>query len=408
MAEEQEVELPEVLMARQPIYDSNLKVFAYELLFRNSDANQAFILDGSHATCRVLINAYTGFRDDNSSEQVPAFVNLTRSLLLSGQELPLPKERIVIEILEDIKIDQELIVHVQKLVDSGYQVALDDFILAEEYRPLLKIVQFIKIDIRQLTPRQLKEHVTELKNYPKLKLLAEKVETEEEYEYCRNLGFDYYQGYFLDKPQIIKGKAVSSSTHVVMNLLKALQDESATAETIAEIIGQDAALTFKLLRVINSAAFTIANKIESVPQAVMMLGFKQIQSWAMIISLANANNRPPEVMNKLLIRAGTCERYAKYTQHSSGDSYFIVGLFSGLDTLLGIKLPEILSQLPLSEEVKSSILNYEGEAGEVLKIVLAFEEGDWELLGKKHISGKQLNHAYTESIAWAKASMEAI
>jgi EAL and modified HD-GYP domain-containing signal transduction protein len=398
----------DILMARQPIYDRNLRVFAYELLFRGNQSNEASFLDGNQATAQVLINAYTGFEPDASSLELPAFINLTKDLLLSEETPPLPKSRVVLEILEDVRIDDHVIERVRSLRKAGYRLALDDFVLNENNRQLLSDIDFVKIDIRQLTLDQLRDHVRLLKTFPKIKLLAEKVETEQEFTYCKELGFDLFQGYFLERPSIVKGKTLDTSAHVVLRLLQELQNPKVTAADIADIVSQDAGLTYKLLRIINSAAYALPQQIDSLSQAVVMLGFRQIRSWALIISLAKANRKPPEIMNKLMVRAATCERYARYTQHADTDSFFITGLFSGLDMLLGADLREVLEQLPLADDVKLAILERKGPQGRVLSIVTALENGDWEYLLAEKVDGRQLNTAYVEAIAWAKQSLEII
>ncbi len=406
MAEVTEDVAPDILLARQPIYDRSLRVFAYELLFRGNHSGSALVADGNQATAQVLINAYTGFEPDATQVDLPAFINLTKDLLLAEDSLPLPESRVVLEILEDVKVDDQLIARVKELKSQGFRLALDDFVLNENNKQLVPHVDFIKIDIRQLTLEQLREHVRYLRQFSGLKLLAEKVETEQEFEYCRDLGFDLFQGYFLERPTIVKGRSLDPATHVVLQLLKELQDPNTTADKVAEIISRDAALTYKLLRIINSAAYGLRQQIESLSQAVVLLGFRQIRSWAVLISLARASKRPSEIMNKLLVRAGTCERYARYTQHAETDSFFIVGLFSGLGMLLCTDLAEALEQLPLSEDVKKAILEHEGPAGEVLAIVQALEDGNWQFLMEKNVDGKQLNTAYMEAIAWAKESLE--
>ena len=400
--------LPSVLMARQPIFDRKLEVFAYELLFRNENCDEALFSDGTQATCQVLMNAYTGFHPENQSKQVPAFINLTRNLLLSKEMPPISKERVVIEVLEDVHIDNKLIAQIRNLSELGYRIALDDFILSDEYLPLLEIVDFIKIDIRQLSKNQLKEHVEKLNQYPQLHLLAEKVESQKEFEFCRKLGFDYFQGYFLDKPEIVKGRELGSNTQVLMQLLQKLQSPNTSIEEISDIISFDPALSYKLLRIINSATYALPREIKSIAEAITFLGLLKIRSWATIISLVNSDTRPAEILNKTLVRAGTCERYAEYTRRVNVQSYFIAGLFSGLDILLGMDLNECLEQLPLSSEIKRAILKYEGEIGEILGIVKAVEIGNWNYFENKFIDIEQLNRAYTESITWAKASLSLI
>jgi len=289
---------PNVLMARQPIFDRDLNVFAYELLFRSENSNQAFFLDGTQATCQVLMNAYTGFHPEYKSQEIPAFINLTRNLLLSTEIPPISKERVVIEVLEDVPVDEKLINQIKKLSGLGYRIALDDFVLSNEYLPLLEYVDFIKIDIRQLSQIQIKEHVEKLSQYSQLRLLAEKVETQEEYKFCRQLDFHFFQGYFLDKPEIVKGQEVGSNTQVLIQLLQQLQSPEASVNEIADIISCDPALSYKLLRIINSATYALPRAIESLEEAITFLGLNKIRSWASIISLVNSDLKPSEVLNK--------------------------------------------------------------------------------------------------------------
>lgn len=397
----------DVLLARQPIFDRKLEVYAYELLFRSSDLNRADFLDGDRASCEVLLNAYTGLSLETLTKPFPAFINLTRNLLVAARTPPFPADQVVIEILENVVVDDKLVEIVRLAGEQGYRFALDDFVLQEQYKPILPYIQYVKLDVMAHDADSLARHVELLKSYP-VKLVAEKIETHDDYKRCLALGFDLFQGYFLCRPRIIKGQKVQSASHVILRLLQELQNPKTNAARIENLLAQDSALSYKLLRIINSAAYSLPRKVESLRQAVTLLGLDQIRSWAAIIALTGRTDKPRELANTLLVRARFCELLANDQQLGNASSYFMAGLLSGLDALLDTEMAPMLAQLPLSEEITLAILGHQGSIGAVLDAALAMETGDWPRLLAHGLPEDRLQECYVQSIVWARELLETL
>ena len=257
-----------VFVGRQPIFDTKLRVHGYELLYRSAEQSNssAGMISGEQATTSTIINTFVEIGLDRLVRDRFAFINLTEEFLLRENKIPFSPKQVVLEILEDIPVTPELINATQRLVDAGYIIALDDYIFNPSHAPLIELAKIIKIDLMALTKQELQEHVKKLKEYD-VKLLAEKVETADEFVHCRDLGFDYFQGYFLSKPQIIKGKRLPANKFTILNLLSVLHDPDSDPEDLAEAINTDVATSYKLLKLINSAAFNLRSEIESINMA---------------------------------------------------------------------------------------------------------------------------------------------
>jgi len=393
-----------ILLARQPIFDTDVKVQAYELLFRSDNTDMANVLDGDQATSQVMLNAFNELDISEVVQHFPAYINFTRNLILSPP--PFDKKRFVIEVLEDIEPDQELFDNLQKLKDSGYTIALDDFVYSPKWDPALRIVDIVKIDVLVFDDAEIKRHVDLLKPF-NVTLLAEKVETHEMFHYCKELGFTLFQGYFLSKPEQVKGRKVPANKLVVLNLLTQLQDPDAELSKISAIIAKDPVLSVKLIKLVNSAAFSSRREITSLQHAVSMLGLRQVKSWATLLSLSNMADKPNALSVLAMTRAKMCQLLAEYfASPSEIDAYFTTGLLSNLDAFFDMELEEIVASMPLSPLVADGLLKGNGPIGVILKTVITYEQARWEelnlpALGKLGISAKELELAYRESIRWA-------
>ncbi|MEH6825026.1 MAG: HDOD domain-containing protein [Motiliproteus sp.] len=397
----------QILMARQPIFDRQLKVIAYELLYRSDNDSDADFLDGDKTSSEMLLNAYTSINDEGGSKRVPAFVNLTRKMLIKQSVPQLLRKQIVIEVLEDSAIDKELIDAVKKLKEDGFKIALDDFFYDDKYIPLLQLVNIVKINVQQLSEQELKQHIQKLAPY-RVTLLAQKIETLEHLYECVDLGFKLFQGHFLSKPQIVKGKKVTSNTLALMQVVQELQRPGTTASEVERLIIKDPVLTFKLLRIVNSSAYALVRKVESLNQAVVMLGMDQVRKWATLISLSSDNNKPAELSRALLARGRMCELLAESMNYPNTSNFFMVGMMSKINALLDMEMDSVLEQLPLNDEIKAAIGKHEGTMGLVLEAVLAYENGDWERLGDFDINENIYESAYRHSLTWAQDAMQAM
>ncbi|WP_022948785.1 EAL and HDOD domain-containing protein [Methylohalobius crimeensis] len=387
------------LIGRQQIFDRNLNIYGYELLFRSEDNTQASLDNGAAITQQLILDAVLEIGLKKLTGGTRAFINFTADNLLAGTAEWLPKERVVIEILEHTKITPQLVSMVDRLAAAGYLIALDDFVFDPEWEPLVRIAHFIKLDVRAGSEAENIRLMDRLKPYP-AKILLEKIETEQEFERYRRLGGDYFQGYFLHRPHTIARKRLDAARQTILQLVGELHKPDIDLHRIAELIRRDSALSYKLLNFINSAWFALPRHIDSIEQAVILIGVNQIRRWTTLISLGNAvQKRPSELFRTALLRARMCELLAIDSDLQDAEQAFLVGLFSTLDALLATPLTEIVNTLPLSEEVKDGLCQ-QGRLGEILQCVLRYERWQLQDIHSNRFTLTAINRAYLESIAW--------
>ncbi|MFC1692004.1 EAL and HDOD domain-containing protein [Candidatus Latescibacterota bacterium] len=389
-----------IFVGRQPIYDRNLKVIGYELLFRNYETEQATITDGDQATTQVILNTFMEIGLERLIGSGKAFINLTRNFFLEKYPLPFLRDRVVLEVLEDIILDEELIAGVRALSDSGFTIALDDVVNPEDIIPLLDIADIVKLDIIALELDRLHEYVNILRKH-NVKLLAEKVETLEIFKLCKELGFDYFQGFFLSKPHVVKGQRIPESRLSIIRLLSKIKTPDITFKEIEELISQDVSLSYKLLRLINSSFYGLHTKITSIHQAVTLLGIKHIQNWVQLIFLSKIEDKPRDLMVTAMVRAKMCELISESLEEELAEMGFIVGLFSVLDALLDMPLEEVITSLPFSDDITNALLRHEGPLGSVLHCVLAYEKGEWDEVLCPDNKPEVVSDAYLKSLDWS-------
>lgn len=386
-----------VFVARQPIFDSQLRVHGYELLYRRSDIDTAEFIDGDAATSSVILNTFTEFGIENLTYGRTAYINLTRKFFLD-QYLPLPKDKVVIELLEDIEPDKELIDALRRLSKQGYTIAIDDFVLdTDERERLFPYVDIVKVDVFDLSPQQIIHHARILRRHRIKTLLAEKIETEETMKLCRSSGFDYFQGFFLSRPSTLSRSSVPSSRLPLLQLIATLQKPDANVQELEQIIGQDIALSYKLLRYLASPIFPSRN-IESIRAAVLYLGQRDLANWATLLALTTAPDQPSERIVSILLRAHVCSQLASRTGIGDPGSAFTIGLFSGLDAVLNAPLDVICAELPLTAEISKALLEHSGPQGDLLAATLAQEQGQWGKISQLGFAPELLAEVYLESI----------
>jgi EAL and modified HD-GYP domain-containing signal transduction protein len=388
----------EVLVARQPICGVNQKTLGYELLFRDSSANYATIVDADLATAQVIVNSFMEIGLDRIVGPSLAFINVSKEFITSNRCRTLPPERVVFEILEDTVPDRDTIDALVSLKSSGYRFALDDYDFVNQTRPLLPYCDYVKVDLRQVDRESVGEQIKALGGK---KLLAEKVETREEYDFCRSAGFEYFQGYFFCKPHIVSGTKIPTSRLSIFRLLSKLRDPDVSTKELESIVSEDLSLSYKLLRYINSAYLGLKRQVESVPHAVRMVGTDHIRLLATLIMLTSMNDKPRELLVVSLIRAKMCELLAAKLKLDNKEQFFTVGLFSTLDAFLDCSMNEALDKLPLSDDIHKALLQRQGTLGEVLDCVLAYEQAD---IASKNIrlDTTSVRDAYMESVHWGE------
>lgn len=399
------------LLARQPIFDMDMNVFAYELLCRDSHENRANIIDGDKASSQVLLRTFTDLSIVDVVGEHKAFINFTRNLLLNSP--PFSRTQLVVEVLEDQLIDNKMLAALGQLRAQGYTIALDDFTLNNNSVKMLEYADIIKLDVLALSDAELEYHVKYLKPLG-VKLLAEKIETYEMLDRCKNMGFELFQGYFLSHPQIMLGKKYAESRQIIVQLLAQLNDPRTDIEQIEQIISQDPVLSYKLLKLINSAAFHFVCKIESLRQAITLLGLIQVRSWITLLSMANIDGKPRELSVTTMVRARFCQTLGEAMSGvKRGDTYFTVGLLSTIDAFMDSPLDDLLSKISISDVLTNALLHHQGLEGKVLEVVKLYEnarweEIDWEMLEASGVDQSALSHFYTESLVWVTDALETL
>jgi len=388
----------DVFVARQPIYDAHLDVYGYELLFRSSLDNQAVFDDPDEASSQLIRNTLLEIGLENVVGERPAFINLTPGFLTGELPLPLDGGRVVLEIREGVLVEDDLRKCVQRLRDQGYRLALDDAALRDPQHRTLQSADFVKLDFRLHDRQTLGTIVRSLRDLP-VKLIAERIESLEEFEAAKSLGFDLFQGYFLSRPRILQGRRIPSSSIAVMQVLASFQKPNVSFGELEEIISGDVALSFKLLHYINSAAFGLRRKVQSVHQALVLLGMNRLKNLLTLISLTGMEDQPPAIVRMSMFRGKMCELLGRSMKRLDPDAFFTVGLFSTLDLLLHRPLAELLDMLPLADAVKSAILDYEGAMGEALRCTLACEQGDLDGAYCISLNKPQVNDVYLQALS---------
>lgn len=390
--------MKDIYLGRQAIYDRNGRRFGYELLFRSAGDGADSIktlLDGDSASSEVLLNTFMEIGLPRIAGDSRVFINLTRNLIACDHPLVQQQEQVVMELLEDIPVDEALIEQVACLSKMGVQLALDDYVFDPSWDPLLPWVHFIKLEIPALTLDQIRAGLPKLRRHG-LKLVAEKVETAEAYRALREMGIDYFQGFYFSRPELIGGKRLEENQMVVLRLLAEINRPEATIEDIEALIRQDTGLSYKTLRYINSAAVGMPRKIESIRQAVIIMGFRRIRAWANLLVMAGLNLRMEDHYLMALVRAHLCERLVAQEQPRSGTG-FTVGLLSILDLLLGRPMDEILAELPLSDEITRALLHGEGHAGHALECARRVEDGEWQRVAFPGLEREEIYRLYLDA-----------
>lgn len=397
----------QALVARQPICGLNQRTYGYELLFRRSGEAHAVIENGEQATAHVIINSFMEIGLDRLVGDALAFINVTRDFVVGDHCRALPRERVVLEILEDTIPGEAILRVMSEMRTAGYTFAMDDYAFQDSLRPLLSLCDIVKVDLRAADSRLYRDEIAELQNLGK-KLIAEKVETREEFEFCKQLGFGYFQGYYFCRPDVVSGSKTPVNRISIYRLIAKLQDPDLDPREIEELIEYDLGLSYKLLRYINSAYLALSNRIESVGHAVRLVGTEHIRLLASLFMLTSMNDKPRELMVMSLMRAKMCEMLASQTGFKRKEAFFTVGLFSTLDAFLDCTMEDALKLLPLSNEIHTALLEQRGAMGQILKCVIAYEQASWEGMGLVQMDPSMIRSAYVHSLDWGRQLLNSV
>lgn len=375
--------MQEIFLGRQPILDRNQYPVAHELLFRSGHTAHAGVIDGVSASASVIVNTYAELGIQNVLGKQRGFINVNAELLMSDLIHLLPKSQVVLELLETVEITDEIVRRCGELRSMGYQLALDDVVAIDDRtRLLLPLMNVAKVDLLRLETDALPHLIDSLKSWPLL-LLAEKVESAEQARHCMALGFDMFQGYHFARPQIIAGKRADPSQMGLLRLLELVMSDADTAD-IEQEFKRHPSLVYGLMRMANSVACGLTHKISTLRQGIIVLGRKQLQRWMQLL-LYTVGNSDSQAMNALMQLAATRGKLMELiaTVERPGDkqyqeSAFMTGILSLLDALLGMPLPEIISQLNLTDEIKVALLFRKGNLGNLLMLLEKKERNDIE------------------------------
>jgi len=397
----------DVFLARQPILDKFDKLFGYELLFRDSEKNLYQSDDGDKATIAVIKNSFVNIGIDKVTAGKKAFINFTENILKSDIFEVLPTKSVVVEILEEIEPTDEVIELCKKIKALGYTIAIDDFVYSDKYKKLIEIADIIKVDF-QITKGSDRKKVIEQVNSKHIAFLAEKVETMEEFDEAVTLGYTYFQGYYFSKPTIISGKRIPENKAVYMKLLHEISRNNFAIDSIENLIKKDVSLSFKLLKLINSANFSFSSEIKSMKQALALLGEKEIKKWLYLMVFRNMGQDKPEI---LIINSLTRARFAELIAVKLGKKInpfnaYLLGMLSMIDLLLDRPLEEILQELLIPVEVKDAINginnNNNNTYSKLLHLIIAYENGKWdevaEISKELNLDENSLPNSYYEAI----------
>ncbi len=400
--------------ARQPILDINKNVFAYELLFRTSIENAFPDVDQEKATSKMIEGLQLDLGLDRIRNGKLAFINFTEDSILKGYPSLLPNNQIVVEVLEDVSPTETVRCELEKLASKGYIIALDDFIHDMAWEGFYRICHIIKIDIQAISERQLDEIGELRKRYSHIRFLAEKVETHEEFQKYKELGFELFQGYFFSKPEVIKSHSLSPSQSLISTLMKEVNKEVPDFRLISEAFEADVALSFKLLRYTQSPLFARRRKIENIKQAVVMLGERELKKFIMLIFAATfGEGKPTELVRLSLHRAKFCEQLAEQTQFKQHiSSAFLVGMLSLIDAMMDADIDELVGKMHLADNIKEALLVNKGWLADFVKLCHQLEKANWNDMEKTCKRFSTDTHAvlqtYLESGVWADERLEAI
>lgn len=396
----------EIYLARQPIFDGFRQVHGYELLYRASAENRYTATEGHRATSAVIARTFMSLGLENVTGNKLAFINFPRGLIVEDVAAALPRDRVAIEILEDVEPDAELLGAVARLKRAGYTVALDDFVLRADYEPLLALADVVKVDWRTSTPetreaiaRRFAEHGPHL--------LAEKVETEDEFRAAVALGYRYFQGFFFARPQMVSAPEVPAFKLNYLRLLKEIRSTALDLAAIERIVKTEATLLHWVLKRVNSAAFGFRTRINSIQHALVVLGENELRRWVSVFCIAGmGEDSPRELLVQSCVRAYFCEELARLSgQPRLGTDAFLVGTLSLLDAVLCRPLAEIVDELPLAPEVRGALLAESGPLAPLLSCAIGYERADWDAVGEScrslGVAPQAVSAAYLDAVAKA-------
>ncbi len=391
-----------VYMARQPILDHDGNVYAYELLYRSNGSENAYNgLSGDESTADVINNAFFGLDIKNVIGGAKAFINFTGDLIKRGVPKMISPEILVVEVLENQLADEEILDAVQDLKERGYMIALDDFEYSGAYNDLFALGDLVKIDFR--TPQRSIEETAYVCRYSNKLMLAEKVETQAEFEYAKKLGCTYMQGYFFARPSIMSGSSVQPLPVNLMEVMQLVAQPEPEIRDIVDVMSRDTAMCQRILRLINSVYFGMSNKVSSINQAILILGLDYLREWVYLMGMQKiTQNDNVEVMKIALLMAKFCRKLSELIPEAEGqgESFYLMGLLSMIVFSGDRALAQALDEFPLTNDIKKGLLRRGGVYSDVFEMAWAYLDGKWdvydELADRYHLNSDEVSDLFVE------------
>ncbi|MEO0436921.1 MAG: HDOD domain-containing protein [Pseudomonadota bacterium] len=397
--------MSEYFIARQPIFTKEMDLYAYELLFRESLENFAPLdLDENAATAEVLTTSSDVGLSGLVGEH-KAFINLPQRFFEEPDLLPLPPDQLVLEVLESVEINEATIKGIKTLRDRGFSLALDDVVDLESYEATLPHVDIVKLEIPDIPPDSWEPVVGALKRRG-FKVLAEKVETNEEFERLAELGCDLFQGYFFAKPKIVSGRKLSANKLVLLELMSKINDPNTDIEALSDLISRDVALSVRVLNYVNSAANVLNRRVESIRDGVVYLGRDTIRNLVTVFTMGNVEERPTELLVMALRRGRFCELLAQHNEQEDSPAFFTVGMFSVLDALMNAPMTEVVNKLTITADMRLALETHGGEKGQLLSLAVALERADYEYLDENSVDADVVAKLHQDALSWADSVIQ--
>lgn len=392
----------EVYVARQPIVDVVGNIMGYEILYRNGMQNRFAGINGDEATSNVIVNAFQNFGIDKLTDQLPAFINFTEKLIYEEIGTLFSKDMLVIEILETVRPTPELLNRCRELKNKGYKIALDDFLFEEEYLGFLEVADIIKVDFLN-SNQYVREEAIKKYNHYNIDFLAEKIETEEEFKLAKELGYKYFQGYLFGKPQVLTTQSVQPLQLNYFRLMSEVNKKELNLSAIKNIISQDLGLTYSIMKLINSPFGGVRKAVQSIEEALVLLGEPKVKKWATLVSLKGlVATQPTDLIKMSMQRAKFCELIAQSYGFNKAEQseLFMMGLLSLTDIILGTTMDFVLEEIIVSSSVRMALLEGCGPYYNVLQQAVLYEKS--EFMTEKQSKADEIGNLYLQSVYWVK------
>lgn len=394
----------QVLLVRQPIFDHEQRVVGYELL--GSGAATDLNLMAADDSGELILSVYTTLSEQGEEKRVPGFVSIPEAMILQDELPQLPARQVVMQVHSSDATRPQLQEKLASMVADGYRIALEVDKLSKSILPLLDIVQIARVDVSTKSAEEIGKWVKVLRQH-KVAVMAVQIASFEQLGECIEAGCKLFEGSFLSKPKVVKGRKINANEVALMQLIQSLQKPNVKPEEIEQLVMRDPVLTYKLLRIVNSAAYSLVRKVESIAQAVVMLGMEQVKKWATLIAATSHQEKPEELSRTLLIRGRMCELIAEGMKYPNPPGFFMAGMMSGFHLMLDITPEELMDQIPLGEDIQEAVRDRTGLMGETITHAIAYESGDWDQLPADFDSAL-FETAYRQSLQWTKESMLAM